>query len=137
VPYDSWTRSLFGFSLDAKLGWTRNNFDRLVHITYGLCLGPILFWQFADRLGWRARWAAFGAVNLVLSTSALYELFEWVIGATLAPATAEAYNGQQGDIWDPHKDMTCALIASIVAVLLVIGWRRIKPVSPPPAATTT
>jgi putative membrane protein len=127
VPYDEWTKALFGFSLNAKLGWTRDNFDRLVHITYGLCLGPILFWQFADRLGWRARWAAFAAVDIVLSTSALYELFEWAIAMTLSPASAEAYNGQQGDMWDAHKDMTCAVAAAIVVVALICLLRRLRP----------
>jgi putative membrane protein len=30
VPYDAWSRALFGGSLDALLGWDRNNYDRLV-----------------------------------------------------------------------------------------------------------
>src|SRR5262245_41571993 len=31
VPYDAWFQSAFGVSLDAMLGWERNNFDRVVH----------------------------------------------------------------------------------------------------------
>jgi putative membrane protein len=32
VPYDEWTRALFGRGLNDVLGWRRNNFDRLVHL---------------------------------------------------------------------------------------------------------
>ena len=126
VPYDHWTQALFGFNLNASLGWTRNDFDRLVHISYGLCLAPVLLRYLADTRGWRLRWAAFAAVDVVLSTSALYELFEWAIAMTLSPATAEAYNGQQGDMWDSHKDMTCALVAAVVAVLVVCVSRAVR-----------
>lgn len=33
---------------------------------------------------------------------------------------AENYNGQQGDIWDAHKDMTIAMLGSTIS-LFVIG----------------
>jgi putative membrane protein len=86
-------------------GWRRNHFDRLVHFAYGLCLTMIL------------RLKPLRSLEIVLATSALYELFEWGVAVTLAPGMAEAYNGQQGDIWDPHKDMTLALLGAIVAVV--------------------
>ena len=31
VPYDAWCRSLTGGSLNALLGWDRNNFDRIIN----------------------------------------------------------------------------------------------------------
>jgi len=126
VPYDEWTKFLFGFELNARLGWTRNDFDRLVHVSYGLCLAPVLLRYLADARGWRLRWAAFAAVDVILSTSALYELFEWAVAMTLSPATAEAYNGQQGDMWDSHKDMACALAAAVVAVAVVCASRAFR-----------
>ncbi len=33
VPYDAWTRALFGASLNETFGWERNQFDRLVHFS--------------------------------------------------------------------------------------------------------
>jgi hypothetical protein len=37
----------------------------------------------------------------------------------------QAYNGQQGDIWDPHKDMALALLGATVAVVVqTIAVRR-------------
>jgi putative membrane protein len=38
---------------------------------------------------------------------------------TFAPDWAEAYNGQQGDIWDPQKDMALAAAGSILAAGVV------------------
>lgn len=42
VPYDAWIRRLLGFSLDAALGFPRNEYDRLVHFAFGLlCFRPM------------------------------------------------------------------------------------------------
>ncbi|GIF20840.1 putative membrane protein [Actinoplanes tereljensis] len=121
VPYDDWTDGLFGFRVNDLFGWQRNNFDRLVHLSYGLCFGPVLYRALKPRLG---KWAAFAAVDIVLSTSALYELFEWAIAMSLAPGDAEAYNGQQGDMWDAHKDMALATLGAIVGVAVLSRGSR-------------
>jgi putative membrane protein len=120
VPYDDWTDALFGVRINELFGWRRNNFDRLVHLSYGLCLGPVLFRALRDRRGLRRRTAALTAVEIILSTSALYELFEWAIAMTLAPGAAEAYNGQQGDLWDAHKDMAIATLGAIAGVAIAM-----------------
>ena len=127
VPYDDWTQALFGARLSELFGWQRNKFDRLVHLSYGLCFGPVLYQLFRSA-GRSIRWAAVLAVDVVLSTSAVYELFEWGIAMTLAPGAAEAYNGQQGDVWDAHKDMSLAtggaVVAVAVAVAVVVAYRH-------------
>jgi putative membrane protein len=112
VPYDDWTDTLFGIRLNDVFGWQRNHFDRLVHFAYGLCLTMMV------------RLKPLRSLELVLATSAAYELFEWGVAVTLAPDMAEAYNGQQGDIWDPHKDMTLALLGALVAVIAQAVTRR-------------
>ncbi|MGH8731681.1 MAG: DUF2238 domain-containing protein [Burkholderiales bacterium] len=38
VPYDDWFRAVTGSSLNELVGWERNNFDRVVHFSYGLLL---------------------------------------------------------------------------------------------------
>jgi putative membrane protein len=101
VPYDDWTDALFGIRLSDVFDWHRNHFDRLVHFAYGLCVTMML------------RVTPQRSVEVVLATSALYELFEWGIAVTLAPDMAEAYNGQQGDVWDPHMDMAVQMIARL------------------------
>lgn len=60
---------------------------------------------------------------MILSTSALYELFEWGIAIGLAPGAAEAYNGQQGDQWDAQKDMALATLGGMVSASLWAGLR--------------
>lgn len=138
VPYDDWTQALFGVRLSATFGWHRNMFDRFVHLVYGLTLAPVLWRSFVDRLGWRHGWAALAAADVVLSTGALYELFEWGIAVTLAPDMAEAYNGQQGDIFDPHKDMAIAVLGavlSLAATLALRGRRRVATFVPTGAGT--
>ena len=46
-------------------------------------------------------------------TSLWYEWFEWLAAITLAAEMAEAYNGQQRDMWDAHKDILLATIGSL------------------------
>ena len=38
VPYDAWTTAIFGSPASDWFGWTRNNYDRLVHLCFGLLL---------------------------------------------------------------------------------------------------
>lgn len=113
VPYDDWTDALLGVRLSDVFGWQRNHFDRLVHFSYGLCVTMML------------RLKPLRSLEVVLATSALYELFEWGVAIVLAPDMAEAYNGQQGDVWDPHMDMALALLGAVVAVTVqVVAARR-------------
>ncbi|MEV4418205.1 DUF2238 domain-containing protein [Catellatospora sp. NPDC049609] len=108
VPYEQWWQALTGAPL---LGDGRNHFDRLVHFGYGLLLAPVLVRAWRERGAGRGR-AWLQAVQVVVSTGALYELFEWGIAVALAPDAAEAYNGQQGDGWDAQKDMALALLGA-------------------------
>ncbi len=62
------------------------------------------------------------SVALVLAIGALYEIFEWQIAVLLAPSYAEAYNGQQGDVWDPQKDLALAGVGAAVSALLLRRW---------------
>jgi len=59
-----------------------------------------------------------------MCSSLVYEWLEWAIALTLAPGQAEAYNGQQGDIWDAHMDMLLATLGALAVV--VPGWLRIR-----------
>ena len=115
VPYDAWLQSAFHWSPDQAFGWRRNHADRFIHLLYGLCFAPALV-QYV-----RARWspgrgAAYALVLLlVMASSLVYEWLEWGVALTLAPDQAEAYNGQQGDIWDAHMDMLLATVGAAIA----------------------
>ncbi|MDN5691483.1 MAG: DUF2238 domain-containing protein, partial [Acinetobacter sp.] len=57
-------------------------------------------------------------IQFVMATSLFYEWIEWWIAIGLSPEEAENYNGQQGDIWDAHKDMFLATIGAIMTGLV-------------------
>lgn len=128
VPYDAWIKALTGRSLNAGLGWDRNDYDRIVHFSYGLLLAyPIreLFLRVADVRGF---WGYFFPLDVTMSTSMLFELFEWLAAEVFGGDLGVAYLGTQGDVWDAQKDMALAslgaLIAMIVTVLINICLKR-------------
>ncbi len=74
VPYDAAFKDLTGTSFNELVGWKRNNYDRVVHFSYGLLLAyPIreLFLRVANVRGF---WGYFLPLDLTMSTSMLYEL---------------------------------------------------------------
>ncbi|MFM5955165.1 MAG: DUF2238 domain-containing protein [Novosphingobium sp.] len=115
VPYDHWFAALGLPQPSNLLGQSRNGYDRLVHFSFGaLSVHPIA--AFLGRNGKVSPAAArYIAVEFVLAGSALYEVFEWLLTLMMAGADANAYNGQQGDIWDARKDMACAMVGALVA----------------------
>jgi putative membrane protein len=119
VPYDAWSRAAFGRSITETFGFTRNHYDRLVHLSYGLlAVYPIR--EFLQRhLGVSPRLALYIAVESVIAVSALYELFEWLLSIVLAGPMADDYNGQQGDMWDTQKDMALATIGAFLSALFL------------------
>ncbi len=58
----------------------------------------------------------------MLAGSAIYEVFEWLLTLGMAGADADAYNGQQGDIWDAQKDMAMAGAGAITTAI----WLRCR-----------
>ena len=116
VPYNDWIKSLFHFDLNQAMGWSRNMFDRLVHFGYGLLLYPFFYRLFQVWLPTLSPNVLFLLViQFVMATSLVYEWIEWGIAIGLSPDEAEKYNGQQGDMWDAHKDMLLATIGAIIA----------------------
>ncbi len=124
VPYEAWARALTGWSPDAAFGFGRNMFDRLVHFAFGLlAIRPVR--EIAIRhFGLSSRAALYVAPEFVLAFSAVYEIFEWQLALFMDPADAEAYNGQQGDIFDAQKDMALAALGAALATLAALFTRR-------------
>lgn len=123
VPYDEWGRALFGRDVSTTLGLYRNGYDRLVHFAFGaLFMCPLA--EIARRHGGLTRrWSLFLAFAVVGLCGALYEIFEWLLTIIAAGETADYYNGQQGDVWDPQKDMAAAQIGSALT-LCILPFRR-------------
>lgn len=115
VPYDAVAEAITGHGISETFGFARNHYDRLVHFAYGaLAVLPVR--EALERhLRVPRRTAVYIAVESVLAVSALYEIFEWLLTLTMAGAVADAYNGQQGDMWDAQKDMALAALGAFLA----------------------
>ncbi len=118
VPYNDWTRSLFGRSLNEMLGWQRNHFDRLVHFAYGFLLAYPIREVFLRVANVRGFWGYFLPLDAAMSTSMLFELFEWGAVLTVGGELGDAYLGTQGDTWDAHKDMALASLGALIAMVV-------------------
>lgn len=76
VPYDAWFQRLTGHTLNEQLGWERNNFDRVVHFLYGLLLAYPIREVFLRVASVRGFWGYFLPLDLTMSSSMMFELFE-------------------------------------------------------------
>ncbi|MGE8644201.1 DUF2238 domain-containing protein [Acinetobacter vivianii] len=119
VPYNQWILYFFNFDLNQSMGWSRNMYDRLVHFAYGLLLYPFVYRCFQVWLPNTKPFSLFLLViQFVMASSVFYELLEWGLSIGLSPEDAENYNGQQGDMWDAHKDMFLATIGAILTGII-------------------
>jgi putative membrane protein len=116
VPYDRWWAALTGRTFNEMMGWTRNNFDRVVHFSYGLLLAYPIREVFLRVASVRGFWGYFLPLDLTASTSMVFELLEWGAAAIVAPELGAAYLGTQGDPWDAHKDMALACLGALISM---------------------
>lgn len=118
VPYDTWVSSLTGYSLNETMGWDRNHFDRSIHFAYGLFLAYPIREIFLRIVNVRGFWGYFLPLNVTMSTSMMFELFEWGAAEFFGGELGMAYLGTQGDVWDTHKDMALASLGALIAMLI-------------------
>jgi len=116
VPYDAWFQHLAGRTFNSLVGWQRNNFDRVVHFSYGLLIAYPVREIFLRVVEVRGFWGYFLPLDLTMSTSMLYELMEWATSAIFGGNLGQAYLGAQGDPWDAHKDMALASLGALVSM---------------------
>lgn len=124
VPYDQWFQSTFGFSIDEYFGFERNHFDRAIHFSYGLLLAYPVREVFIRIANVRGFWGYFLPLDITMSTSMLFELFEWVAAELFGGDLGPTYLGTQGDVWDAHKDMALASLGALISmgVTAAVNW---------------
>ena len=111
VPLFDWLRPIFG--------WHRNHYDRLGHIMQGFVPAIVTRDVFIRlQVLKQTRWQPFLIVCVCLAISAFYELIEWWTALASGDA-AISFLGTQGDPWDTQKDMFCALLSAIAAIVLL------------------
>ncbi|MAT14443.1 MAG: hypothetical protein CMJ46_04150 [Planctomyces sp.] len=134
VPYEKWLNSFFGFTLEETFGWERNHYDRFVHFWYGVLLS-VPTWNLYARFLTKSRlMLMLLTLQTILATSTLYELAEWILTMVVAPAMAENYNGQQGDMWDTQKDVALAFAGSAITCGVLWWNHRVPTEKSPPNA---
>ena len=120
VPYRDWLTAV-GIDVQSITG-PRNMFDRLVHFCFGLLIVRPIVEIESTHVGVHRRLANRLAILFMLASSAAYEVFEWTLAILVSPEAAEAYNGQQGDMFDAQKDMWMAFAGALIA-LAILHWR--------------
>jgi putative membrane protein len=115
VPYQEWFPALAG---------GRNQYDRLVHFSYGLLMAYPIREMFLRIGNVRGFWGYFLPLDLTMSTSMLYELIEWGAAVTVGSDLGAAYLGTQGDIWDAHKDMALASLGALISMIVTAMVNR-------------
>jgi len=109
----------FGYWLSSFLGLGRNQYDRIVHFSFGLLMAYPMR-EVVIRIGQnKGFWGLYVPVEFVLATSCVYELFEWGVAVMFGGDLGIAYLGSQGDVWDAQKDMAVAGLGSVVAMFVV------------------
>ena len=116
VPYETFAQNWLGISINELFGWERNNFDRVVHFSYGLLLAYPIREVFLRIASVRGFWGYFLPLDLTMSTSMLYELIEWGAAVGFGGDLGTAFLGSQGDVWDAQKDMALASLGALITM---------------------
>jgi putative membrane protein len=116
VPLGEWAKSVFGT--------IRNDYDRLVHGAFGLCLAYPQYECLVRAGHLKRNWALWLAPVLILGYGAGYEIIEAAAATLLTPDAGEAFLGLQGDPWDTHKDMFMAFAGAVLAILITVAFSR-------------
>lgn len=121
VPYNEWTMFLFGFHLNDMLGFERDHYDRFVHFCFGLLIYFPVFEVLKDVAGIQhVGWRHFFAFSIINAASAIYEVIEYAGGMVIVGESYLVYQGMQGDMLDPSKDIAMALLGAVFAIAIIM-----------------
>jgi len=116
VPLGYWMQETFHLS--------RNHFDRIVHLSFGLLLTYPASEILRRIVKLRGFWAAVLPPVLIVSLSGFFEIVESIVASVVEPDLGAMYLGIQGDVWDAQKDMALAIIGSVMPAIIAA---KIKP----------
>jgi putative membrane protein len=115
----------FGFWLQEALGFSRNNYDRIVHFSFGFLLAYPMREMFLKWFKY-PKWVAWALpIEITLSLSGFYELIEWAVADLFFQAQGDAYLGTQGDVWDAQKDIFLAFSGAILSTTIVSVVKKV------------
>lgn len=117
VPFGAW--------LQHALHSDRNQFDRIVHFSFGFLLTyPLeeVFRRTSSVRGWLIYYLP---VMTILGLSGLWEILESWAARIFKPDLGLTFLGSQGDVWDAQKDMTAAFYGSLLCIVLMVLVRKL------------
>ena len=115
VPLGEWMK--------VWLHTSRNHYDRVVHLAFGLLLGYPLHETYARFTGMRLGWAYLFPIETAMGFGAVYECIEATVASIVSPDAGEAFVGMQGDIWDAQKDMGMGMLGGAIAMGALWAYR--------------
>jgi putative membrane protein len=121
----TYERVPFGYTISNWFGAERNHYDRIVHFSFGFLLAYPIREMFLRIASVRGMWGYVLPLDVTLSCSAIFEIFEWLVAAVVNPQAGLAYLGSQGDIWDAQKDMGLAGLGALITMIIIalVNWR--------------
>nr|WP_292966358.1 MULTISPECIES: DUF2238 domain-containing protein [unclassified Allomuricauda] len=123
----TYAENTFGFWLQDVFGSSRNQYDRLVHFSFGFLLYHPMQECFSKWLKYPPRIAILLPITLTLSVSGLYEIIEWLVADIFFVEQGISYLGTQGDIWDAQKDMAMAFLGAVSAFSIFLALYQYRP----------
>ncbi|SDH30930.1 DUF2238 domain-containing protein [Winogradskyella thalassocola] len=114
----TYANNSFGYWLQDVFHTSRNQYDRIVHFAFGLLLYYPLQECLSKWLHYPKNIASFIPVLIITSTSAIYEIIEWLVADVFFVEEGISYLGTQGDVWDSQKDMSMAFIGVVLSFCL-------------------
>jgi putative membrane protein len=108
----------FNQFLNAFFGNGRDNFDRVVHFTFGLLIAYPGFEFIRRVVGIMKIWSYFFTVIVILAMGAFYELIEMWVSNIVAPGQGALFIGLQGDSWDTQHDISSAMYGAIITMVI-------------------
>lgn len=115
-----------GFYIQDILHTSRNQYDRIVHFSFGFLLAYPIRELFIQWLKYPKSAAWITPIEITLSIGGIYELIEWAVADIFFTEQGAAYLGTQGDVWDAQKDIFYAFTGAILASSLISLIHRFK-----------
>ena len=116
VPAGAW--------LEQALPLGRNQYDRIVHFSFGFLLTYPIEELFRLTVPFRGWLLYYLPVMTVLGLSGLWEIIESWVARLVHPELGIIYLGSQGDVWDAQKDMAAAMYGALLCTALLLLYRR-------------
>ncbi len=122
----SYTYNQFGVWLQYKFQLQRNPYDRFAHFSFGFLIVYPLQDYLVNRMKVPGKWSYILSIAIILCMATIFELIEWLVAACTDSETGESYVATQGDVWDAHKDIALALLASVIVMGSLFYSRKRK-----------